>query len=87
VLKFGQMPTDSILSLLISERDKLNRAIAALQGTPGRGRPPKGETIPANGYSLALAAELKPKRHVSAASRRKMALAQKRRWAAFRAAK
>jgi hypothetical protein len=28
------MPTDHILSLLISERDKLTRAIEALQGTP-----------------------------------------------------
>lgn len=27
------MPTDQILSLLIAERDKLNRAIDALQGT------------------------------------------------------
>ena len=33
-----QMPTDHILSLLISERDKLNRAIEALQGTPRSGR-------------------------------------------------
>jgi hypothetical protein len=36
------MPTDQILSLLIAERDKLNRAIEALQGTTKRrGRPPK----------------------------------------------
>jgi hypothetical protein len=34
------MPTDSILSLLISERDKLNRAITALQD-PARGGPPR----------------------------------------------
>ena len=32
-----QMPTDHILTLLISERDKLNRAIEALQGTTRRG--------------------------------------------------
>jgi hypothetical protein len=28
-----QMPTDHILSLLIQEKDKIDRAIAALQGT------------------------------------------------------
>jgi hypothetical protein len=32
-----QMPTDHILTLLIAERDKLNRAIEALQGTPRSG--------------------------------------------------
>src|ERR1700675_3145446 len=36
-----QMPTDHILSLLISERDKLTRAIEALQGTSRGGRPRK----------------------------------------------
>jgi hypothetical protein len=39
---FRQMGTEHIVALLISERDKLNRAIEAL-GTPvkRRGRPPK----------------------------------------------
>jgi hypothetical protein len=41
-----QMPIDHILSLLIAERDKLNRAIAVLQGTPQRGgRPRKNATV------------------------------------------
>ncbi len=42
MLSFRQMNTEQILALLISERDKLNRAIEAL-GTPvkRRGRPPK----------------------------------------------
>jgi hypothetical protein len=36
------MPTDHIIALLIAERDKLNRAIEALQGpAKRRGRPPK----------------------------------------------
>ena len=36
------MPIDQILSLLIAERDKLNRVIEALQGPAKRmGRPPK----------------------------------------------
>lgn len=39
-----QMPTDHILSLLITERDKLNRAIEVLQGTPRTAMQPKGAT-------------------------------------------
>jgi hypothetical protein len=36
------MPTEQIIALLIAERDKLNRAIEALQGpVKRRGRPPK----------------------------------------------
>jgi hypothetical protein len=35
------MPADQIISLIIQERDKLNRAIEALEGTKCRGRPPK----------------------------------------------
>ena len=41
------MPTDQILSMLIAERDKLDRAIAALQGTSRAGtarRTPKPAT-------------------------------------------
>jgi hypothetical protein len=37
------MPTEHIVALLIEERDKLNRAIEALQGTKRRGRPPKNQ--------------------------------------------
>jgi hypothetical protein len=39
------MLTDQIISLLIAERDKLNRAIEALQGTKRRGRPPKSGIV------------------------------------------
>jgi len=42
------MPTDQILQLLIAERERLNRAIEALQGPARRrGRPPAGITIAA----------------------------------------
>jgi hypothetical protein len=81
------MPTDHILTLLIQERDKLNRAIEALQGVRERlGRPAKNA---ANDESAGLVGSSKPikKRHVSAASRKKMAAAQKKRWAAKKAAK
>jgi hypothetical protein len=49
------MPTEHIVALLIQERDKLNRAIAALQeGVKRRGRPPKnpllgGSSVPTTG--------------------------------------
>jgi hypothetical protein len=82
------MPTDHIVALLIAERDKLNRAIEALQGTvKRRGRPPKSDssatpTPVADGTGAPV-----KKRHVSAAARRKMAAAQKKRWAAIKAAK
>jgi hypothetical protein len=35
------MPADHILDLLIAERDKLTRAIVALQGSPRRGGRPR----------------------------------------------
>jgi hypothetical protein len=40
------MPTEHILALLIQERDKLNRAIEALQSPARRrGRPPKNSVV------------------------------------------
>jgi hypothetical protein len=74
------MPTDHIVALLIAERDKLNSAIEALQGAK----------TPASPAAEAPAADTimpKKKRFVSAASRRKMAIAQKKRYAAINAAK
>jgi hypothetical protein len=80
------MPTDHIVSLLIAERDKLNRAIEAMQGAvKRRGRPPKN-AVPAAPVPTSESAPPK-KRHVSAAARRKMAAAQKKRWAAIKAGK
>jgi hypothetical protein len=74
------MLVDQIVALLTAERDKLNRAIEALQGSAKRrGRPPKNQ--------LPVIDSPKKKRHVSAAARRKMAAAQKKRWAAAKAGK
>ena len=43
------MPTEQILGILIAERDKLNRAIEALQGPlRRRGRPPKNSLLTAD---------------------------------------
>jgi hypothetical protein len=74
------MPIEQIVALLTAERDRLNRAIEALQGpAKRRGRPPKDLS--------AVSAPAKPKRKFSAATRRKMARAQKKRWADLKAAK
>jgi len=65
----------------LAERDKLNRAIEALQATIKRvGRPPK-KPVP---IETSAATQ---KRHVRAAARRKMAAAQKKRRAAIKAEK
>ena len=76
------MPTNHIIALLIQEREKLNRAIEALQGTKHRGRAAKNVELP-----MIENEQPKKKRHVSAAARRKMAAAQKKRWAVVKAAK
>jgi hypothetical protein len=78
------MPTEHIVTLLIQERDRLNRAIEALQGPmKRRGRPPK------SALAVAAATEETPRKRkvFSAATKRKMALAQKKRWAAKKAEK
>jgi hypothetical protein len=81
------MPTDHILALLIQERDKLNRAIEALQGAEKRrGKAAKNaETNEPGGW--VSSGKTPKKRHVSAAARKKMSAAQKKRWAASKAAK
>jgi len=82
------MPTDHIVSLLIAERDKLNRAIEALQGeVKRRGRPLKKPVAMETGTPVTAAPAPKKKRHVSAAARKKVADAQRRRWAAIKGEK
>ena len=78
---FRQMGTEHIVGLLISERDKLNRAIEAL-GTPvkRRGRPPKN---PIAGAATAMAATSAPKkrRGLSPAKRKAQSERMKAYWA------
>jgi hypothetical protein len=83
------MPTDHILTLLITERDKLNAAIDALQGpTKRRGRPPRSKNAPPDWVTsngVAVTEPEKParkKRMFTAAQRKKQALAMKKYWAA-----
>lgn len=79
------MQTEQIVALLIAERDRLTRAIDALQGPAiRRGRPP------GSGRQAAVAAPSHPsrrKRKLSAAGRKAIADAAKKRWAAIKAGK
>jgi hypothetical protein len=77
------MATDHILSLLISEREKLNQAIEALQGS--RVAPVEPPVQP---VKIAVAEPAVPKkRKLSAAGRRAIIEGTKKRWAALNAAK
>jgi hypothetical protein len=83
------MPTEHILALLIAERDKLNRAIEALQGpTKRRGRPPKNPLAAAMNESATVApATAQRKRpHFTPAQRAAAAERMRQRWAAKRKA-
>jgi hypothetical protein len=74
------MPTEHIVALLIEERDKLNRAIEALQGAKRRGRPPKSE----RGGSVSSGA---PKKVWSAARKKAQAARMKAYWSKRKAKK
>lgn len=80
------MPTDQIVALLIAERDKLNAAIALLQGgVKRRGRPPKNTTptawVTSNGATAPVEAPVKKKRNFSPAQRKAAAERMRQMWA------
>jgi hypothetical protein len=76
------MPTEHILSLLIAERDKLNKAIEALSGrTKRRGRPPKNPTAIVVPTAAPAPAKIK-RRTFTAAQRKQQAARMKAYWAA-----
>jgi hypothetical protein len=80
------MPTEHIIALLIAERDKLNRAIEAIQGPiKRRGRPPKDPLIaaPASAPTPSTAAANR-KSGMSAAARKAQSQRMKAYWAAKR---
>jgi hypothetical protein len=89
------MATDHILALLLIERDKLTAAIESLQGpTKPKGRPPGSDrkaVLPSVEQDSPLPGMVAPiapaKRKLSAAGRRAIVAATKRRWAAIKAAK
>ncbi len=80
------MPTENIVAMLITERDKLTRAIEALTGpAKRRGRPPKNPL--AVGATAATPAPVKRKGpRFSAAQREAAAERMRQRWAAKRKA-
>ena len=72
------MDIHNVLSELQAERNRIDHAIAALEGltagaAPRRGRPPKAKT--------AAAAPGKKQRTMSAAARKRISEAMKKRWA------
>ena len=82
VLRSPLMPTDHIIALLIAERDKLNRAIEALQGPiKRRGRPPKNLSAAAAPLVAPIA---KKRKGLSAAARKAQSVRMKAYWAAKR---
>src|SRR5580693_7562606 len=76
---------EHILQLLIQERDRLSRAIEALQGSPAkrRSRPPKTQAlsattpVPESALESSLPASIEKRKPFSAETTRRMALAQK----------
>jgi len=71
------MPSDHIVALLVAERDRLNRALEALQGTAKRrGRPPKDLFA-----SPAAPPVKKGRRKFTAAQRKAQAARMKAYWA------
>jgi hypothetical protein len=78
------MATDHILTLLLTERDKLTAAIEALRGSAAT-ETVSVKKIPAPAKTTAH--ETPVKRKLSAAGRRAIIAATKKRWAAIRAGK
>lgn len=78
------MSTEHILTLLIHERDRLNRAIEALQGpTKRRGRPPKNPSAAVSAVTApTMAAPATKRRTFTAAQRKQQAERMKKYWAA-----
>jgi hypothetical protein len=80
VIALPLMPTDHIVALLIAERDKLNRAIGALQGpAKRRGRPPKNPLAAAVAPAAPTNPAKRPRR--TAAQRKAQAERMKAYWA------
>jgi hypothetical protein len=88
--------TDHIVALLIAERDRLTRAIEALQGPTKRiGRPPKNPLANAPSWVTSSnplknpepVAPVRRKRKFTAAQRKEQAARMKAYWAAKRKAK
>jgi hypothetical protein len=69
------MDIQNILNDLKRERDRLDRAIAALEG-PGTGQRRRGRPVGSVNSTTA-----RPRRHMSAAARKRISEMMKQRWA------
>jgi hypothetical protein len=79
------MATEHIVSLLLAERDRLTRAIEALQGpAKRRGRPPRAAAAPA--ASGPAKAKPRKRRKLTAAEKKAASERMKAFWAARRKA-
>ena len=77
------MSTEEIVRLLVAERERIDRAIEALQGPKRRGRPPKNAVAAADSDSAESPAPRK-KRTFSKAQRAAAAERMRKYWAAKR---
>jgi hypothetical protein len=75
------LDTQQILKDLKAERDRINQAIAAIEGLTSNDTTPVHPEKPA-GKSLAPTAPKKKTRHMSVAARKRIGEAVKARWAA-----
>jgi hypothetical protein len=76
VLRGGIMNIAGIVSELKRERDRLNRAIAALEGTDGARTGSKRSLAP-----TLVIRKAKKGRHITAAGRKRLSEMMKKRWA------
>lgn len=74
------MDIQSILSDLKRERERLDRAITALEG-PGTEQRRRGRPAGSRNAASAPAASGRPRRHMSAAARKRISEMMKQRWA------
>ena len=74
------MDIQTILGDLKREREGIDRAIAALEGLGATGPRKRGRPV-GSGKSTASAAGRRPRRHMSAAARKRISEMMKQRWA------
>jgi hypothetical protein len=72
------MPTEDIVAMLLAEREKIDRAIEALQGPRRRGRPPKNPLAALNDPAASRPSKRKG---FSAAQRKAASARMKAYWA------
>ena len=78
----AMLQTEQIVAMLVAERDKLNRAIEALQGpVKRRGRPPKNPLAATAAAGVAAPKASPKKRTFSEAQRAAAADRMRKRWA------